>query len=349
MTADMIRDSATRLFSRAEPVPAEGGWPGALWDEIDAAGYPLALLSEEEGGFGLTGDEAFIALRIAARHAAPVPLAETMAANWLLAAAGLPLAEGPAAVRLAGLPASPAATDAPLPWGRHLALLVGIAPDPGTGRPILRRIPLAGARWEEGLNIAGEPCDRLLNGAEAGAGAGDEERPLDLDPAVPAALMALMRAQQIAGAVAAALDMSVRYASERVQFGRPIARFQAIQQYLAVMAEESAAAGAAAAMGAGALALARTRPERFCLLAGAAKLRCGEAAGRVAELAHQVHGAIGFSHEYPLHPLTRRLWLWRDADGREADWARLLGEAMLAQPGEGGLWPRITTLQGDFF
>jgi len=344
MTADMIRDSATRLFSHAEPVPPEGGWPASLWDEIDAAGYPLALLPEEEGGFGLAGDEAFIALRIAARHAAPVPLAETMAANWLLAAAGLPLAEGPAAPRLA-LGPGVVADNAPLPWGRHLALLVEIAPDRGTGRPVLRRIPLAGARWDAGRNIAGEPCDRLMSHAASGAG----ERPLDLDPAVPAALMALMRAQQIAGAVAAALDMSVRYASERVQFGRPIARFQAVQQYLAVMAEESAAAGAAAAMGAGALALARSRPDRFCLLAGAAKLRCGEAAGRVAELAHQVHGAIGFSREYPLHPLTRRLWLWRDADGREADWARRLGEAMLAGPGEGGLWPRITTLQGDFF
>ena len=329
--ADMISESAARLFAGTARRAATEAWSPDLWQEIEEAGYPLSLLSEEKGGFGLEGEEAFAALRIAARHAAPVPLAETMVANWLLAEAGLPLAEGPAAVDDG---------TGRIPWGRHLAVLVRVN---AGAEPRLQRQALADASWREGRNLVGEPRDELLSAP----GVAVEAR-LGVAAEVPQALAALARAQQLAGAMESVLDMTVRYATERVQFGRPIAKFQAIQQYLAVMAEETAAASAAAAMGALALSLARTAPARFRLLAGAAKLRAGEAVGKVADLAHQIHGAIGFSQEYPLHELTRRLWSWRDEDGREDDWAEILGQAVLAGRAR-GLWPQITHLQSDRF
>ncbi|KMO27369.1 hypothetical protein VQ03_30580 [Methylobacterium tarhaniae] len=73
----------------------------------------------------------------------------------------------------------------------------------------------------------------------------------------------------------------------------------------------------------------------------AAKVRAGEAAGQAAAIAHQVHGAIGFTEEHRLHLYTGRLRAWRDAFGREAEWAQVLGRHLIAA-GPEGLWPAIT-------
>ena len=90
----------------------------------------------------------------------------------------------------------------------------------------------------------------------------------------------------------------MRYAGERVQFGRPIGRFQAVQQQLALAAAEVAAASAAAE------AAARAADADGVLAAelpiAMAKARTSEAAGAVARIAHQVHGAIGFTREHDL-------------------------------------------------
>ena len=97
----MLADMITRLFERslddaAQATAREGQWLPALWAEVEEMGLPLALLTEDQGGFGLSFAEAGEALRLQGSHAMPLPVAETMAANQLLAAAGLPLAAGPA-------------------------------------------------------------------------------------------------------------------------------------------------------------------------------------------------------------------------------------------------------------
>ena len=167
----------------------------------------------------------------------------------------------------------------------------------------------------------------------------EEGRSAPLPNAVSADLVrgvgALMRAAQMAGAMEAALDLATTYANDRVQFGRPIGKFQAIQQQLALLAEEAAAA--LVAVESAAISVAEGRQSAEFALA-AAKIRAGEAAGTVAEIAHQVHGAIGFTEEHSLHYLTRRLWSWRDEFGDEAYWAGLLGRR-IAAAGGAGLWP----------
>jgi alkylation response protein AidB-like acyl-CoA dehydrogenase len=132
--------------------------------------------------------------------------------------------------------------------------------------------------------------------------------------------------------------MTAGYARERRQFGRAIGQFQAVQQNLAVLAGQ--AASAAAAAGLAAEAVAAWGPGLLPAVA-AAKVRTGEAAGQAAAIAHQVHGAIGFTQEHRLHHYTRRLWAWRDAFGREAEWAQVLGRHLIAA-GPDGLWPAIT-------
>ena len=72
-----------------------------------------------------------------------------------------------------------------------------------------------------------------------------------------------------------------------------------------------------------------------------AKLRVGDAAGTGAAIAHQVHGAMGFTYEHTLHHSTRRLWGWREEFGNETLWAERLGR-MVAAAGADALWPFVT-------
>ncbi|MBX7483441.1 acyl-CoA dehydrogenase family protein [Qipengyuania qiaonensis] len=148
--------------------------------------------------------------------------------------------------------------------------------------------------------------------------------------------MAFARTCQIAGALDAALALSVAYANERQQFGRPLGKFQAVQQSLAGFACEAAAANCAA-MGA---AQALDRGDAGFEIA-AAKLRANRAVEVGTTVAHQVHGAIGFTQEYALHHLTRRLWQWRSEYGNDAYWSRRLGEHVI-EDGADAFWPNLT-------
>jgi acyl-CoA dehydrogenase len=140
----------------------------------------------------------------------------------------------------------------------------------------------------------------------------------------------------MAGALDWCLEQSVRYATERKQFGRPIGNFQVIQQNLAVLAGHVAASGIAAES---AFRAADRGHARFEV--AVAKIRVGEAAGVGAGIAHQTHGAIGFTYEHALHFATRRLWSWRAEFGSESAWARELGHAVAAR-GADALWADLT-------
>jgi acyl-CoA dehydrogenase len=144
---------------------------------------------------------------------------------------------------------------------------------------------------------------------------------------------ALMRSLQIAGALERVRDMTVAYAAERRQFGQPLNRFQAVQQQLAELAGEAALAGAAAD--------AAVEDPLSAKQVAAAKVIAGRAASRGAAIAHQVHGAIGFTHEHQLHRWTTRLWAWRDQFGTESEWSESLGD-LLARAGGDRLWEVVT-------
>jgi len=341
MTNGLVYDAAERLFADlATPAvvnAAEAGiWPADLWNAVMEAGFLDALASASGGAVDGLGDAVDV-LRAAGRYAVPLPIPETMLARWLASRVGLTAPEGPLALAVdgpedrlelrrtgSGWRLSGAARG--IPWARQAGGLVV-----STGVAVAVVAPLPG-RIEPGRNLAGEPRDDIVLelelDARSVAGA-----PKDADAADVYRMGALFRAAQMAGALEEALQLAVTYAGDRVQFGRPIGKFQAIQQQLALAAEQVAAAGVAvasavAAAGAGDLAFA----------AGAAKLRVGEAAGKVADIVHQVHGAIGFTHEHRLHQLTRRLWSWRDEFGVESAWALELGR-LAASQGADGIWP----------
>ncbi len=129
----------------------------------------------------------------------------------------------------------------------------------------------------------------------------------------------------------------MKYVSERKQFGRPIGSFQVIQHQLALLAGHTAAAGIAAA---NAFRAADRGDAAFEI--AVAKVRTGEAAGLGAGIAHQCHGAIGFTYEHSLHFVTRRLWSWRAEFGSESHWADAIGRRV-AESGADALWSYLTT------
>ena len=329
MLADMIERLLERHLDDGAQARARGGeWLPDLWTAIEEMGLPLALLSEEQGGFGLDPAEQGEALRLLGRHAVPLPVAETMGANRLLAAAGLPLAEGAAGLgRAEGLKLVNGRLTGPVArvaWGDNLDCLALAVGD------TLYRVPRAGwhvAEAGHALNFQPRPTLQIDWVVDCSA-------PL---PHCPLAEGATLRAFQIAGALDAALDMTVEHTGTRVQFGKPLSKFQAVQHELAKLAGELACATAAADLAAEALA----RGDLLGVAAGS--LRAREAAGSGASIATQMHGAIGFTREHRLQLFTTSLWTWRDEFGGQVFWAKLLGQAALDAGGT-GYWPMVTAL-----
>ena len=209
--------------------------------------------------------------------------------------------------------------------------------------PTVVLLDTAGARCQARQNTAGEPRDDLQF---------DDVFPLSSAPLpaeTPADVLqlggALLRSAQIAGATQAVLDMTTRYATERVQFGKPIGAFQALQQQIAVLAEHAGATAVAAEC---AFAQSLDAAGGFATLPiAAAKVCSAEAASLAASVAHTVHGAIGFTHEHALHLSTRRLWSWRSEFGNATAWSQRLGQAVCGA-GAAALWPALTACRLSF-
>ena len=333
-----LEQLAEDVFAGADP--AGEGFDAALWATLEETGLARLTLPLSAGGGEASLLESAVVLQAAGAHAARVPLVETdLLAGWLLARAGLPVPDGPLTFGAGDLELSPAARRAAgtlrrVPWARAAAAVVVLA-----GDDVVVLEPDAFA-VSGGVNLAEEPRDTVLvDGPVTVAGLSE---PVAGELRLRAAFG---RSQLLAGAARGALAAAVQYAGTRVQFGRPIARFQAIQQQLALAAAEVAAAAAAATSAARVAGSDGFTAEPARLAVAAAKSRTSEAAGEVARVAHQVHGAIGFTREHDLRLLTTRLWAWRDEDGSEAEWNEFIGALAVStvrQSGADALWPLIT-------
>jgi len=333
---EQVRDLAESVFAGSWDSTGVG-FDAGLWHTCEELGLARLTLPEAAGGSEASFAQAAAVMRAAGRFAARIPLVETdLVGGWLLHALGLPVPAGPLSAifaadlevtgRGAGLATG---TLRRVPWGRAVAAVAVVA-----GDKVLLVDP-ANTELDEGANLAEEPRDDLrLSGTAVHVA--------DLRPSTAEELLlraALGRSQLMAGAAHQALAMSVRYAAERVQFGRPLAKQQTIQQMLALAAAEVTAAGTAAQ--AAAAEVDAVGFDGAALAIAAAKSRCGEAAGVVVRTAHQVHGALGFAREHDLRLVTTRLSAWRDEDGSEAHWNDVLGGRALTV-GPSGLWPMLS-------
>jgi acyl-CoA dehydrogenase len=336
----MLADQLERLFGRAVDldclVKIEAGESiEGLWGQVNGLGASQAMASGELGA-QLSWTECLPMLTVLGRHGAPVPLGETLLAARALSGCGLSIPEGPLVISTGDFSLSAdgrvSGSDPLVPWLPAATDLVGIAAAGSESH--LFSIGAAQLDWEPVSTIARIPCGRLRM---------DQVTPQHLAP-VPAALMpggfgpqlAVLRAAQISGLLQRILDLVIDYANTREQFGRPIAKFQAIQHQVAELATHAAAAQAGTAYG------CRGLDSGFAEQAGAvAKLRASAAAGHAARIAHQVFGAIGVTEEHELHHLTRRLWQWRQEGGSEHQWSEYLGRRLIAAGGS-TLWPALT-------
>ncbi len=318
----LLADAVTPDVLRAAET---GVWAADLWAKIEDLGLPLAAVPEEHGGTGATWSDIFVVIRACGAATAPAPLPEAILANSLLAAAGLQPPESGPIVFARGQADTPLAG---VPWGRHAQWLA--LHDVRAGRIALHT--LAKAQIVPGSNVAGEPRDTIT--LAPGSRVADAATSAATDAVTLGG--AMLRSAQMAGALGRLTEISTDYANERIQFGRPIGKFQAVQQQLAVLATQAAAAVAASEA-----AFLTAEPDTAFLTIASAKAVAGEAAGKGAGIAHAVFGAIGFTHEHSLHFLTRRLWAWRAEYGSDAFWAEALGRTLAAR-GDEGLWPLVT-------
>lgn len=342
----LLLDGAQRLFAAGcdhdlQESAERGEFPTQLWKDIEDNGLPVLLVPEDRGGIGLDAASACAVLRVAGAFALPVPLADTMIAAAVLAKAGVDLPDGPMCV----LPAGSGAFDADdnrwsgrctnAPWVRDgYAVLISVRDGEGAQQVAVTPTSKLADHLEHHVSHSGDPrVDLRLQDFELESvsynGSGD------LTTWVKQ-LGALTRVSMTAGALDRLLDLCIEHATGRVQFGRPVAKFQAVQNLIAVLAGETAAVGVSAPA-----AVAAWEQHGDALAVAAAKTRANEASATAPRIAHQVHAAIGYTREHILHRFTRRLWSWRDEYGSEIEWATAVGNETLSASGD-GIWPRLT-------
>jgi acyl-CoA dehydrogenase len=305
----------------------------AAWKKAVEAGLHRLLAGETDGGLGDDFEAAAVAASRYGANAASIPLLDTMACNWAFTHGGLPVTDLPAVLVQGAAIEAQVSEDRTLSWKRHFHVPMV------AGEPVIlialevSGVPsfaVLGNHRPDSMNVslAGEPCGRIgpCSGARPDAIA-------SLPSGLPSLLdlTALLNAAAIAGALDKILELTLSYANSRVQFGRPIGQFQAVQQMITRISGETVAASVAVREAARMFGSARG-----AFAVATAKAFAGEIAGTLPGLAHQVHGAIGYCEEFVLHRLTRRVWSWREHVGDEFYWQQALGALVLDRPAD--LW-----------
>lgn len=313
---DILIDALQRLLSEhCTPETVRrieaGHGAEALWQQLEASGFADALLPEEKGGAGLCLQQAFPLIELCGRHCVAVPLAQTMVARALISASGETPPAGSIALARARPDDAGGLVAEAVSYGQVADWILAERDGPATllraGQRERHIFPLdASLRWTA-TEIAGATAITV----------GDVRL-----------LEAAILAAQIAGASLAVFEQTLAYANDRLQFGRPLGKFQAIQHQLSVMAEQVFAARMAAQIGCSA-----DIHDPTPLTIAAAKARTSSAVVEIAAIAHAIHGAIGFTAELDLQLFTRRLYAWRIAAGAESYWQNILGNALFERRG----------------
>ncbi|BCN37064.1 acyl-CoA dehydrogenase [Alicycliphilus denitrificans] len=355
MNDNLIQETVRRLLANEvsrELLTAveDGAFASDLWSTMANAGMTKILCREEHGGIEASWLDALPLFFQVGYTQAPVPLAQAVVGQYFASRYGLDLpgesvfslAAGlqthglSVALNTAGEPTTLTGQIKAVKWARHAHWLLAELND----RLVLVDIKGTGVHIEHGVDAASLPADTLVLQHAPVARAlpvliEDLPKPLQVT-------YAAVTAVQLTGALEYALDLAVQYAKDRVQFGKPIGKNQAIQQQLAALAGEVACSYAAATTALRDLpAISQNHAPQAEFSAAVAKVTASDAVKAGASIAHQVHGAIGFTYEYPLNFATRRLWAWRAEAGSSTEWAEWLGQAFV-RGGSEQFWSHLT-------
>jgi acyl-CoA dehydrogenase len=318
MHQSLLADPFERLLEdQAAPAQVRaierGESAAALWQALAESGFLDALRAEDRGGAGLSLRDVHPLMELCGRHALPVPFAQTLLARSILERAGVAIPEGPIILGRGQADATGAVQCVNISHGMTAQwALVGVG-----DKAILLSVASAQREATASTHLAASltwPAEAIRSSVSLMAGAMDFR-----------VMEACVLAPMIAGAMSTVFRLTLQYANDRVQFGRSLSKFQAIQHYIAVMAEQTA--------------LARTAGRMGCDVAGVvpdagkvslAKAITSETAPSVAALGHAIHGAIGVTAEFDLQLYTRRLHEWRLCAGSEVFWNERIGAAVIA-------------------
>jgi len=281
-----------------------------IWEQIHSSGFLDLMVSEADGGAGLGWPQAWEVLFAVGRHALPFPLGQTM---WARSQDG-PIAQsvsGGQAVAISGFGRidSQGRVRASGVAGATLADFVLVQ----VGREVF------GAAAQ---NVEIEPVADMASfdgNVSFTAGAPLAELPEGLLSEVLAVILSI----QLAGCADRVLQMTLDYAGTRVQFGKPIGRFQALQQQISEMAEHVMAMRMASQMA------VQQDHGSFAMRAAMAKLQTSMVAAQVARVAHAVHGAIGVTWAFDLQIYTRKLYEWARLGAGQGYWSSQLGRQVI--------------------
>ena len=239
---DELRKLAVDVFDRqVDSAGGDGLGPFALdivlWKVLEETGLLTLSLSERAGGGGTLG-QLGIVLREAGRSGALVPMAEAqLLAGWLLDKVGLALPKGTlTGTATRGLTSFSSGSGWQVQgqldrvaWGASCEAVVAIAAGPSGD--VIAVIPRGLGEWSCRTNLAGEPRDSLVLDFSS-----EHVAVIPLDQEVGPELRrraTLGRSCLMIGALESALELTVEHVGHREQFGRPLGRFQAVQQRIA--------------------------------------------------------------------------------------------------------------------
>jgi acyl-CoA dehydrogenase len=315
MMDDLIAQTAERIFAD------HSGEPQKLWQALVDNGLVSGWTHTPDSATDLSLVDGFGLMRIAAASNTAVPFSQTLLASWVLGRCGIEAPAGQGAIvqcddNLSTGDAISASFNG-VEFGAQLDWLACHTGD--------QLVLLPAPAQASAVNALADDTRANLDYQNVAVMA-RSTAPGWLDHDALELLLALMRSAQLCGAMEAALDIAIDFTAQREQFGRSLAKFQAIQHMLSEMAGELSAS--IAALDAAAELVGEQGAD--LLSAASAKARASEAASIVGAHAHQVHGAIGYTREYALAHWTSRLWRWRDDCGDETFWAAKIGNCIAA-------------------
>ena len=327
----MLRDTVREVLQReCPPDVARASWEGrqerakSVWNTLAETGVIGMMASEDAGGMGMSELDLLLPLEETGYAAMPGPLVDT-------AAVGIPLLEAAgtssqkerwlgAAVRgetrivvaFEGedIVAHAAASDLLIVEREGAAFCAPLSDLSVSGELSVDRTRALGR-----LNVESDPRFRMRDDIDVRS-----ELALARDRA------ALGTAAQLIGLSRRMLDMTVQYAKDREQFGKPIGAQQAVKHRLAdALIQQELARPLVYRAG---WALASSEPDA-AIAVSMAKIYAGQAATFVAKQALQVHGAIGYTIEHDLHMWMKRAWALAAARGDAAHHRERVGRHVL--------------------
>lgn len=335
----------TDVLGRHRPDPSRTGgeFDRPLWDLLDELGLVRLSGSEAGGGSGAGWHDAAVLHEQVARHGIQLPLVEhDLLAGWLLEQLGEAVPDG--VLTLGRVDRDGIARD--VPWAAVADRIVLVRED-GAGNGTAEVVTPADVTITSARNLAGEPRD-VVTGLETVA-----ETAFDIPGDTLVSLRhraALIRAVQVCGALDGAVESTARHVSERIQFGRPLAKFQAVQHAVADAAAETALARAATQAAVDEAVAGDFLADGLTVSIAAARSCAGHASSLVVRTAHQLHGALGTTREHALHLVTVPALAWINEYGTVAEFDRVLTRAALAAERgplrrSGGVWDLAVSSQ----